>query len=317
MSAWRAPVTYAAVPLSLLVVASACQRPIRSTLFASPTPAMMTEFWVEPSAPRELLYGVGGLALAPDPHAVYTVMDVKAGGFSDGYTVRDPDAREWKVKLYPEARTEVVASRILWALGYRQPPAYTLNAWTADGARSGNPQPVGRFREEKPDFHGLTEAGHWSYFENPFVGTRPMAGLLVLHAMLGNSDLKDAQNVVYTLAEPVDGASRWYVARDLGQTFGRTGIMGATRDDIEAFETTPFITGVEDGHVRFDYRGRFPELFANLTPDDVHWICERLNRLTDRQWTDAFRAGGYEAPTANRYIYRLKQKIAQGLAVRG
>jgi hypothetical protein len=41
----------------------------------------------------------------------------------------------------------------------------------------------------------------------------------------GNSDLKDEQNDIYALAEPVEGARRWYVARDLGQSFGHTGVI--------------------------------------------------------------------------------------------
>jgi hypothetical protein len=45
---------------------------------------------------------------------------------------------EWSVKLYPEARTEVVASRLLWGLGYHQPPIYSVEEWTADGAGGEN-----------------------------------------------------------------------------------------------------------------------------------------------------------------------------------
>ena len=52
-----------------------------------------------------------------------------------------------------------------------------------------------------------------------------------------------------------------------------------------------------------------------LTPDDVHWICDKLQRLTDKQWDDAFRAGGYNPQTAARFIKRFKQKIQEGLAV--
>ena len=48
---------------------------------------------------------------------------------------------------------------------------------------------------------------------------------------------------------------------------------------------------------------------------DVQWICRRLAAISDRQWHDAFRAGGYAQPTAERYIRRLQQKIAEGLAV--
>jgi hypothetical protein len=283
--------------------------------YESSSAADLAELWVEPDGRRNLLDGVGGPQLAPDPLALYTVLETKKGGFSDGYTVSDPRGREWSVKLYPEARTEVVASRIHWAVGYHQPPLYTLERWTAKGARSPNPQAVARFREEEPEFYGLKESGPWSYSENPFVGTRPLAGLLVLQVMLGNSDIKADNNMLYTLARPVEAAQRWYVARDLGHTFGRTGVVNAPRDDVEVFDRTPFITGVDRGIVTFDYRGLHAQLFRNITVSDVHWICSRLSRLSDEQWADAFRAGGYAEPTAQRYIRRLKQKIAEGLAL--
>jgi hypothetical protein len=271
--------------------------------------------WREPEAGRDLLHGPGGPKLAPGLHDLFTVTAIKRGGFSKGYTVRDRAGREWSAKLYPEARTEVVASRILWAVGYHQPPIYTLERWQAAGAEGPNPQPVARFREEKPAFHGLEEDGPWSYADNPFVGTRELAGLLVLQVMLGNSDLKADNNMHYRLDRPVEGAREWYVARDLGHTFGRTGVVGAPRDDVAVFDETPFITGVVDGRVKFDYRGLHSGLFKHITVEDVHWICRRLDALTDAQWADAFRAGGYPEPTARRYLRRLEQKIAEGLAL--
>jgi hypothetical protein len=151
--------------------------------------------------------------------------------------------------------------------------------------------------------------------ESRFAGTRPLAGLLALQVMLGNSDLKPANNMVYTLNERVEGARRWFVARDLGQTVGRTGLLDALRDDVDAFDRTRFITGVDGGFVRFEYHGLNKELIEHITPADVRWICTRLSRLTDRQWLDAFRAGGYGEPTAGRFIRRLKLKIAEGLAL--
>jgi hypothetical protein len=143
-----------------------------------------------------------------------------------------------------------------------------------------------------------------------------MNGLLVLHAMLGNSDLKDEQNVIYSLEDTFEGAKRWYVPRDLGHTFGRTGVLDAPRGDIDVFESTPFIQGVDNGKVVFEYRGRHRDLFKDITPQDVNWICDRLNRLTDKQWSDAFRAGGYPDALADRFIRRMKQKIAEGLAIK-
>jgi hypothetical protein len=316
---WR--VTQGAAALNALVLAggitAACQRPVRSTQAGKPTAAQMAELWIEPAPQRDLFWGVGGRRLAPDPSATYTVVSVKQTGFSRGYDVKAPDGREWSVKFPPEAPTEVVASRILWAIGYHQPPLYYLPRWTAANARLANPQEAARFRESKPDLHGLDDKGNWSYYENPFVGTVQLNGLIVLQVMLGNSDLKDENNRLYELRRPYERARRWYVARDLGQTFGRTGVLDAPRGDIEIFESTPFITGVENGRVRFDWRGRHDVLVASIRPADVRWVCARLQRLSDAQWDAAFRAGGFPKPIADRFIRRLQQKIRDGLAVKG
>jgi hypothetical protein len=290
--------------------------PIRSTLPSGPTDAQLAELWVKPERGRDLFTGVGGARLAPDPSVVYTVIDIKRSGFSRGYTVKDPHHREWSAKFPPEAQTEIAASRILWGIGYHQPPIYYLAEWNAAQAPSPNPQLPARFREKAPDFHGLDAKESWSYYHNPFADTREMKGLLVIQAMLGNSDLKDQQNVIYALKEPLEGAKRWYVARDLGQSFGRTGVIDAPRGDPSVFEKTPFITGVVDGKVRFDYRGRHRVLFENITPADVRWACDQLRSLTDQQWQDAFRAGGFSEPIAERFIRRMKQKIGEGLALK-
>jgi hypothetical protein len=271
---------------------------------------------VDPGRNRDLFWGVGGRELAPDPAARYTVIEMKRGGFSRGYTVKDPGGREWSIKFPPEAATEVAASRILWGIGYHQPPVYFLPEWQASKATSPNPQLPARFRERAPAFHGLESGDTWSYYENPFVGTRQMNGLLTVQAMLGNSDLKDLQNAVYTLTTPVEGAKRWYVARDLGQTFGRTGAVDPPRGDPDVFDETRFILGVEGGYVRFDYHGRHGVLFERISPADVRWVCQRLAALSDEQLQDAFRAAGYPKAIADRFIRRLEQKIAEGLRLK-
>jgi hypothetical protein len=295
----------------------ACHPPIKSTLPGPPSPSQLAQLWVEPEPDRDLFWGVGGKRLAPDPAVTYLVTDVKTTGFSRGYDVVGPDKRGWSVKFPPEASTEVVASRILWGIGYHQPPVYYVSSWTADKAPRGNPQEAARFREDKPDLHGLDAIDTWSYYQNPFVGTVQLQGLIVLQAMLGNSDLKDDNNRLYRLATTHEGADTWYVARDVGHTFGRTGVLEAPRGDVAVFEQTPFIKGVENGRVKLDWRGRHDALLANITPAEVRWICERLDRLSDKQWDDAFRAGGYDKPTADRFLRRLKQKIAEGRALKG
>ncbi|HEX6975497.1 MAG TPA: hypothetical protein VF147_13925 [Vicinamibacterales bacterium] len=281
-----------------------------------PSSKELAELWVKPDPGRDLFWGIGGKRLAPDPAARYTVIEIKRSGFSRGYTVKGPDDREWSTKFPPEAPTEVVASRIFWGIGYHQPPIYYVAEWNAERATSPNPQLPARFREKKPDLHGLDAKESWSYYRNPFVGTPQHTGLLVLQAMLGNSDLKDAQNAIYKLDDPFEGAKKWYVARDLGQTFGRTGVLDAPRGNVEIFEQTPFIKGVTNGRVILDYRGRHKVLFENIRPADVRWICQQLDALTDTQWHDAFRSGGYPNSIADRFIARMKQKIHEGLALK-
>jgi hypothetical protein len=308
-------------PSVLILVATvglgtACHPRIKSTLPGPVSPAQLAELWVEPERNRDLFHGPGGARLMPDPTARYTVIEIKRSGFSGGYTVTDPKGEEWSAKFPPEAAVEVVASRLHWGIGYHQPPIHYVPQWTAVKAISPNPQMPARFRQKKPDLSGLEADGPWSMYQNPFVGTHQLAGLLVLQAMLGNSDLKDQNNVVYLLTTPLEGAKRWYVTRDLGHTFGRTGIMDAPRNDVRVFEETPFITGVVDGKVRLDFRGRHKALFDNITVEDVRWICAQLAKLTDEQWNDAFRAGGYAQETAGRFIRRMKQKIAEGQALK-
>ena len=300
------------IVVAATALVAGCRAPIRSTPNKPPSQAQIAELWREPEPNRDLFWGVGGRGLAPDPKATYTVTEVKRGGFSRGYTVTDPKGHEWSAKFPPEASTEVVTSRLLWGIGYHQPPIYYLAEWQAHKATSPNPQLPARFRERAPDFHGVETGGTWSYYENPFVGTRQLNGLLTVHAMLGNSDLKDTQNALYMFKEPVEGARQWFVARDLGQTFGRSGALDPPRGDPDVFDKTGFITGVENGVVRFDYNGRHRVLFDKITPADVRWVCQRLSALSDAQLHDAFRAGGYPRATADRFISRLRHKIAEG-----
>ncbi len=151
------------------------------------------------------------------------------------------------------------------------------------------------------------------------MGTQPYRGLLVMMRILNNWDLLDRNTAIYDLDTPAEGARRWYVVIDLGASLGRTKIVpvSGTRSDIEDFEQQGFIKGVNDkGFVEFDDLGRFHrELFGELTPADVRWTCERLDRLDAKQWQDAFRAAGYKDDEAARFIRKIREKVAAGLAL--
>jgi hypothetical protein len=271
----------------------------------------LDELWAEPIdlASRDLLHGSGGAALAPRPDAQYVAKERDTAGFSITYDLVDDRGQEWSVKIGPEAQPEVVSSRIVWAVGFRQPPSYYVPKWTYKGA---DIAPVhGRFR---PKLRSVKSTGVWAWGRNPFVDTPALRGLKVLMLILNSTDLKDLNNETYALSPPIDGVARWFVVKDLGATLGETGVVSPRRGWIEGFEKQAFITGVdrETRRVRFEFHGRHREIFDDVTVDDVHWACERLDRLSDAQWRDAFRAGGYDDPIAGRFIARVKDKIRQG-----
>jgi len=290
----------------------------RSTAAAPLTPAQIAELWVEPEsiAARDLFHGPGGAALAPPAGGRFQFLRKDTKGYSWGWDVKDASGTQWSAKYGPEAHSEVVASRLVWAIGFHQPPTYFVEKWELTGGDEPGPKPPSRFR---PDLPGRRRAGEWSWRENPFVGTQPYRGLLVMMRILNNWDLLDRNTAIYDLDSPVEGAPRWYVVIDLGASLGRTKIVpvSGTRNDIEDFEQQGFIKGVNDkGFVEFDDLGRFHrELFGELTPADVRWTCERLERLTPKQWQDAFRAAGYKDDEAARFIRKIREKVAAGLAL--
>lgn len=278
-----------------------------------PTRAAIAELWVDPgNDTRDLIYGIGGKQRAPDPTAHYRLVAADVAGFSQSFDVTGPDGVEWSAKIGPEAQTEVVVSRILWALGYHQPPAYYLPKWSLADGEEIRTESEARFRPKLPE---LKKAENWAWQDSPLVGTRPFKGLLVVLLMLNGSDLKNDNNVTYQLARPWDGASRWLVVRDVGAALGETGKLYPRRNFLEGFEKEGFIEKVEGQRITFAYKGRHQELLDILRPGDVRWAAERMSKLTDRQWRDAFRTANYADPIAERYIRHMKGKIAYGLTL--
>ena len=278
--------------------------------------APLVEFWVDPAAEhRNLFWGIGGERYAPPGDATFTLKGKDDTGFSVSFDVVGPDGTEWSAKIGPEAQTEVVVSRILWGLGYHQPPVYYLPSWKLDrGEEPLRIESEARFRPKLPNLERLDE--YWRWRDNPFVDTEAFRGLLVAMLMLNSTDLKDDNNSIYQLTEPWDGAARWFVVRDVGAALVETGKLYPRRNWIDGFERQAFITRIDGERIEFDYDGRHQELMSLIRPSDVRWAAQRMARLTDAQWRDAFRAANYADPIAERYITRIRQKIEDGLALR-
>jgi hypothetical protein len=70
---------------------------------------------------------------------------------------------------------------------------------------------------------------------------------------------------------------------------------------------------VHNGFVVFPFNGWHQELYrGRITADEVRWACNLMARLTDGQWHDAFKAGGYDPAAATRFITAIKARISQG-----
>ena len=196
-------------------------------------------------AARDLFCGVGGCDGAPPADAPFQFRERHNRGSSPNIVVEDARGRVWNAKLGEEVKPEIAASRLLWAVGFRQPPIYYVRSWKVSGGSDPGPQPEARFRLERRDWK---KDGEWEWQDNPFVGTRELRGLIVLMVMINNWDLKTSNNTIY---ERRSGAApaREYVVKDLGVAFGRSVryLMLGKGNDIGEFNREGFISRVDNG----------------------------------------------------------------------
>ena len=313
--------------LGVVMALSACAPPPHAQTRLSESTVDIAELWQDPVdlAQRDVFAGPGGAALAPNPSQPFSFVSFKTSGTNPGYDVRDASGRLWSVKLGIEAQSEVTTSRILWALGYHQPATYYLREFTLNG-----PGPLSVTREQarfRTDMAPWQPGGEWSWYENPFVDTQPFRGLVVAQLILNAWDLKTPNNRIYDSADRSLQPTRLFIVRDVGSSLGEArqfalftamGTRGwqGTKNNIDDFERQGFITAVNGDDVEFDYRGVNQALVNTITVADVIWACELFARLSDDQWRAAFAAGHYSAADTDRYLRKIKEKIAQGLALK-
>ena len=149
---------------------------------------------------------------------------------------------------------------------------------------------------------------NWDWEENPFLQTRELDGLKVLMVLLGNYDTRLANNKILTAKSDAGTVEARYVATDVGATLGKVGGLGGKRskNSLEDFRSSKFITGVENGFVKFDYSttpkgmGEFASLFKpsyrssqakkeramkTITVANARWMGSVLSQLSDEQVT--------------------------------
>jgi len=288
--------------------------------------------WREPAdiAARNLFYGPGGEQ--GQPKGIFTFDGEDLNGSNPKFYVKDERGQRWTVKLGAEARPETAATRLLWAVGYFTDADYYLPALRVENMKglSRGQEFVsadGTVRGARLKLHpkGQKDAGTWSWFDNPFAGTRELNGLRVLMALVNNWDLKEDNNKIYDER----GAERRYVVSDLGASFGKTGsVFSRSKDDPASYAKSKFIERTTPEFVDFHLhsrppfllhadvgyyreRSRMDQIVKRIPRADARWLGGLLGRLSDKQISDAFQAAGYGPEEVESFTQGLRQRIAE------
>jgi hypothetical protein len=281
---------------------------------------------------KDLLNGPGGGKHRPQLPLKFLKED--RHGQNSKFDVEDANGIKWKAKLGIEAQPEVVATRLLWAIGYftnenyyvpnlevKELPAHlhrgqghVISADHVDGAR------LQRHRgDEKKE-------AIWNWRHNPFFGTREFNGLRVMMVLLSNWDLKDENNGIFTDKND----QQQYLVTDVGTAFGASGkhwTEAATKNNLEEYRKARFIFKIAPDYVDFNFPRGPPLLHLLVLPSylrqihlrwvgnhvpraDAKWLGSLLAQLTADQISEAFRAGGYAPDKAAAFSKVVLTRIA-------
>jgi len=294
--------------------------------------------WQDPGniAAKDMFFGDGGEA--GQPAAPFKFIAEDMNGTNPKFDVEDANGKKWRVKLGEEARPEVVASRLLWAVGYYVNDDYLLHVATVQGLdikrgakRVHNGEQVidARFAR-KPGKD--TKVAIWEWKNNPFRDTREFNGLRVMMAVINSWDLKDVNNAVYINKKT---GRQTFLVSDIGATFATNSLQTSRSQDkgnVKNYVESKFITRTTATTVDFgtpsaptsvliksagimaaDYSRRkgFDWIGNNIPREDARWIGSMLGQLSHQQLVDAFRAGNFPPESIDQYVTVLESRIAQ------
>jgi hypothetical protein len=277
----------------------------------------------------ELVNGPGGKNQQPGTN--FKFIQESKGGTSPKFEVEDENGARWKVKLGHEVKSETAATRLLWAAGYYVDEDYYRSQIQVQGMTplSRGQEYVsegGIVREARLERqNGAKKLSNWSWYHNPFTGTREFNGLRVMMALINNWDLKEINNGVYG-----DGnAEGRYMVSDLGASLGRTGNnFTRNRGVMKDYAETKFIKKVTPEYVDFVMHSRpffltifyFPNYISRTQMEsvakhipiaDARWLGNRLSQLSREQIRDCFRAAGFSPEEIEGYAGVVMQRIEE------
>jgi hypothetical protein len=295
--------------------------------------ATRSRIWGDPGEVErmDLYAGPGGPEGAPLPP--FRFVAEHGTGTSPCLSVRDARERTWRVKWGDEVQSETFATRLAWAAGYFVERAHYVPEGVIEGdytltrARSCVAEDCrfkhARFELDEAGVRKLFDEHGWSWDDNPFVGTRELAGLKIMTMLTSNWDNKDVRDVARGSNTAVfehrlaDGrVEARYLVIDWGASMGRWGAPGVrSKWDCEGYaaQTPDFVAGVgEDGVVTWGYVGqRTDEARDGITVADVRWLCRYVGRITDEQLRQGLRASGATAEEVECFTRAIRARIEQ------
>ena len=289
--------------------------------------------WRDPGAISAADIAAGPCRRDGAPAAPFHFLQEHDTGSQPCISVRDAVGREWRVKWGQEVHTEVVGTRLAWALGYFAEPSYFVGSGRIEGARDlRRARPCiddqqrfadARFELSEPGVIKHFDAHGWAWHDNPFVGTHELNGLKILMMLISNWDNKDVRDVArgsntaifeYPLRDR--GREARYLIIDWGAALGAWGsnILSRGRWDPEAFagQNAQFVTGVGGDLVQFGYQGqRTADLSAKLTRADVAWFTRLADRLSDDHLRAVLVASGANPEETDLFTASLRARLDQ------
>jgi hypothetical protein len=261
--------------------------------------------WREPTdiKTRDLYWGPGGQEDAPKGSLTY--IQEKFNGVNPKFDVRDEDGIRWGVKFGKEARPEVAATRLVWAVGYFTNEDYYIHDLPTKGlpqlSRGQEYMSHGQIADARLKRHlkGEHKIADWSWDHNPFVGTKELHGLEIMMEIICNTDLKPANQHVYD----EKGIEQRYIAADIGSAFGKAGkTLGRSKGNLADYLSEPLIKNVASDYVDFWH-------FKHIPKTDAEWIGGWLAQLSDEQISDCFRAAGFSPEEIAGFTKKVRDKI--------
>lgn len=267
-----------------------------------------------PLAQRDLFWGGGSGDRAPKPPLTFVKENTK--GTSPKVIVTDANGTEWGVKFGAEAHSEVAASRLLWAFGYPVQEVYYVHegaiAGVKDLQRADEVIKEGKFWEARFERHDpkMVEGEGWALSGNPFDGTKEMSGLLLLFALINNWDTDLAKNQAIYAVTTDTGTEQWYIADDIGATFGRFDERSPIKWKLDEYRKDKLIARVEPDGIVLNYRayGTPP---TRVPMDHARWFVSMASQLTEAQVRKAFEAAGAPPDQVAGFTQVFMQKLGE------